>query len=168
MDRSQPPDAFSKTLESKPQHSHISQIKKQYTQDNESAEGGSTVNRLSRVFETNQFLDKQPKPIPPSKPPSLSKPSVSIKISPRPPPPPPSPPLPPPPPPQQQSQQSPPQQQPEIDQTHLAFKDIRARFQQDNALPIRNQQASLLYTFCFRDKLIICIIFRLNTEHPYH
>lgn len=157
MDRSQPPDAFSKTLESKPRHSHISQIKQQYTQDNESAEGGSTVNRLSRVFETNQFLDKQPKPIPPSKPPSLSKPSVSIKISPRPPPQQ-----------QQQSQQSPPPQQPEIDQTHLAFKDIRARFQQDNALPIRNQQASLLYTFCFRDKLIICIIFRLNTEHPYH
>lgn len=148
MDRSQPPDAFSKTLESKPRHSYISQIKQQYTQDNESTEGGSTVNRLSRVFETNQFLDKQPKPIPPSKPPSLSKPSISIKTSPRPPPPPP--------------------QQPEIDQTHLAFKDIRARFQQDNALPVRNQQASLLYTFCFRDKLTICIIFRLNTEHPYH
>lgn len=140
MDRSQPPDAFSKTLESKPRHSHISQIKQQHTQDNESAEGGSTVNRLSRVFETNQFLDKQPKPIPPSKPPSLSKPYASIKTSPRPPPPP-SPP-----------QQPQPQPQPEIDQTHLAFKDIRARFQQDNTLPIRNQQASLLCIFCFRDK----------------
>ncbi|KAL0144724.1 hypothetical protein V8B55DRAFT_1455283 [Mucor lusitanicus] len=39
---------------------------------------------------------------------------------------------------QQQQQQLKPEA--EIDQTPLAFKDIRARFQQDNALPIRNQQ----------------------------
>ncbi|GAN04311.1 hypothetical protein MAM1_0060c03771 [Mucor ambiguus] len=137
MDRSQPPDAFSKTLESKPRHSHIHQLKQHYAQDDhESTDGGgSTVNRLSRVFETNQLIDKPPKPLPPSKPPSLSKPSIAIKPPPRQPPPPPM----------QHQHHRPSQQQPkpeaEIDQTPLAFKDIRARFQQDNALPIRNQQA---------------------------
>ncbi|CAO0799422.1 unnamed protein product [Mucor circinelloides] len=135
MDRSQPLDAFSKTLESKPRHSHIHQLKQQHSQDNnESTDGGgSTVNRLSRVFETSQSIDKQQKPIPPSKPPSLTKPSTSIKSSPR---------QPPPPPPMQPQYRSSQQPKPEveIDQTPLAFKDIRARFQQDNALPIRNQQ----------------------------
>ncbi|KAL9556407.1 hypothetical protein MBANPS3_001897 [Mucor bainieri] len=121
MDRPQPPDAFSRTLDSKPRHSHIHQLKQHYAQDdNESTDGGST-------------------PLPPSKPPSLSKPSVTTKASPRQPPPPPM----------QQPLHRPSQQQPkpeaEIDQTPLAFKDIRARFQQDNALPIRNQQAS---SFC--------------------
>lgn len=153
MDRSQPLDAFSKTLESKPRHSHIHQLKQQHSQDNnESTDGGgSTVNRLSRVFETSQSIDKQQKPIPPSKPPSLTKPSTSIKSSRR---------QPPPPPPMQPQYRSSQQPKPEveIDQMPLAFKDIRARFQQDNALPIRNQQASLTVLTLFVSERLICII----------
>ncbi|KAI8643910.1 hypothetical protein BD408DRAFT_414084 [Parasitella parasitica] len=134
MDRPQPPDAFSRTLDSKPRHSYISQVKQQHAQDSTSTENSSTVNRLSRVFEANQLLDKQPKPIPPSKPPSLSKSSNAIEPSPRQPPPPPTPHAPAPP------SKPQPTQEAEIDETSLVFKDIRARFQQDTALPIGNHQ----------------------------
>jgi len=73
----------------------------------------------------------------------------------------------------QQQQHRPSQQQlkpeAEIDQTPLAFKDIRARFQQDDALPIRNQQASFLVeaSVCFRD-INMHYLNRPNTELPYH
>ncbi|KAI8083657.1 hypothetical protein BDF21DRAFT_416390 [Thamnidium elegans] len=99
MNRPQPPDAFSKTLESKPRTSYI-----QHLQTEESGHG-STVNRLSRVFENSSHLEK-PKPIPPSKPPSL-RPKSTVE--------------------------------PEsiIDQTPIAFKDIRARFQQESTVPIK-------------------------------
>jgi hypothetical protein len=105
MNRSQPLDAFSKTLESKPRHSQIGHLRHQFQEEEQNgSSGGSSVNRLSRVFETTH-LDK-PKPALPSKPPSLRpvpKPTLES----------------------------------EIDSTPLAFKDIRARFQQENALPIK-------------------------------
>ncbi|GAA5796261.1 hypothetical protein HPULCUR_001631 [Helicostylum pulchrum] len=100
MSTSQPPDAFSKTLESKPRASYIQHL------HTEESGHGSTVNRLSRVFETSSHLEK-PKPIPPSKPPSLRPKSAAVE--------------------------------PEsiIDQTPIAFKDIRARFQQESTVPIK-------------------------------
>lgn len=126
MNGSQPPDAFSKTLESKPRASFIHHVQQQQQQHNEedngSGGGGSTVNRLSRVFE-NTHLEK-PKPIPPSKPTSL-RPSSIIK-------------------PRIVEQQRDRKEQVKveeetIDSTPLAFKDIRARFQQENAIPLNRQ-----------------------------
>lgn len=111
MNRSQPPDAFSKTLESKRRQSSIQHL--QPEEENKADKyGGSTVNRLSRVFETTTAtatnLDKN-KPIPLSKPPLLkptpaNKPKVEIESN--------------------------------IDQTPLAFKDIRARFQEESKIPL--------------------------------
>lgn len=103
MNGSQPTDAFSKMLESKPRHSHMGHLRHQFNEE-EPHNGGSTVNRLSRVFETSH-LDK-PKPALPSKPPSLRP---ALKLAPA----------------------------SEIDSTPLAFQDIRARFQQENALPVK-------------------------------
>jgi hypothetical protein len=98
MHRSQPPDAFSKTLESKHRSSYIQHL--QHEEDG----GGSTVNRLSRVFEATTHLEKT-KPVPPSKPPSLRPKRI--------------------------------EQEEVIDHTPIAFKDIRARFQQENTIPIK-------------------------------
>ncbi|KAI7891268.1 uncharacterized protein EV154DRAFT_508484 [Mucor mucedo] len=98
MHRHQPPDAFSKTLESKHRSSYIQHL--QHEEDG----GGSTVNRLSRVFEPVAHLEK-PKPVLPSKPPSLRPKRI--------------------------------EQDDAIDQTPIAFKDIRARFQQENTIPIK-------------------------------
>lgn len=121
MNRPQSPDAFSKTLESKPRQSYIHhaqhlQQQQQQQQQNEQdfTNSGSTVNRLSRVFE-NTPLEK-PKPIPPSKPTTLRPNSyIKPKIEP-----------------QEEQQET-------IDSSPLAFKDIRARFQQENAIPIKQQ-----------------------------
>jgi hypothetical protein len=129
MNRSQHSDAFSKTLESKPRHSHIGNLRHQF-QDEEPSNGGSTVNRLSRVFET-AHLDK-PKPALPSKPPSL-RPSTK------------------------------PTANSEIDSTPLAFKDIRARFQQENTLPIK--QVGFVCSCLF--PTLMYISFSLHIEHQY-
>lgn len=99
MNRSQLPDAFSKTLESKPRQSCIQHLQ----QEEDNKVGGSTVNRLSRVFETTN-LDKNKAKPPPLKATPLSKPKVEIE--------------------------------PNIDQTPLAFKDIRARFQEESSIPL--------------------------------
>lgn len=108
MNRSQPPDAFSKTLESKRRQSSIQQHSQQEEENKVDRYGGSTVNRLSRVFETTTNLDKN-KPTPLSKPPllrptPLNKPKIENESN--------------------------------IDQTPLAFKDIRARFQEESKIPL--------------------------------
>lgn len=113
MNRSQPPDAFSKTLESKRRQSSIQQHSQQEEENKVDRYGGSTVNRLSRVFETTTNLDKN-KPTPLSKPPllrptPLNKPKIENESN--------------------------------IDQTPLAFKDIRARFQEESKIPL-NQNSS--------------------------
>ena len=68
------PDAFSKTLDSKPRNSYISQLRQEQHINNATHSGSSTVNRLSRVFEASTHLEHtgyKPKPTPPAKPPSL-------------------------------------------------------------------------------------------------
>ncbi|KAI8382977.1 hypothetical protein BD560DRAFT_385679 [Blakeslea trispora] len=102
------PDAFSKTLESKPRNSYIAHLRQEQHTNNSAHSGTSTVNRLSRVFEASTHLEHtgyKPKPTPLTKTPSLRSPPIQE-----------------------------PRIKPEIDETSLDFKNIRARFQRDTSI----------------------------------
>ncbi|KAI9476403.1 MAG: hypothetical protein EXX96DRAFT_298356 [Benjaminiella poitrasii] len=141
MDRSELQDAFSKTLDTKPRHSYVNHIKQQLQEEekNDKRLNGSTVNRLSRAFETNTFE----RPALPAKPPTLRPPSTQLQPSQPPKPPQPPKPRQPPKPPQTLNFQQILKLQlnahaPEIDETQPTFKDLRAKFQQENSIPIQD------------------------------
>lgn len=124
MNPSEKPDAFSRALENKPRNSHISQIKKQFEEnDSTTYSSGPSVNRLSRVFESTHLHTTIVRPTPATKPPSLRPNSISKTT-----------------PPSQPANVT--REEPQIDQTPLAFKDIRARFQQQQQQqqPLQNEQ----------------------------
>ncbi|KAI7905911.1 uncharacterized protein BX663DRAFT_245286 [Cokeromyces recurvatus] len=119
MNRPELQDAFSKTLDTKPRHSYVNHIKQQFQEEEVGNKrvNGSTVNRLSRVFEATH-LDKPPLPSKPpilnslsteQKPQSIQRPQLLIHTA-------------------------------EIDETQLTFKDLRAKFQQENSIPTKSPQ----------------------------